>query len=576
VAASSTGTGGTAVNVAAALRGAITINSAQATQTGLMIKATPAAGSNATVTGYAVVANNQNNPSFNNPDANGGFTTTAAITNNQHLFVQVQAESGTLYYYRIVVTVSNNNANLATITIGQVAATLGTPQAAPWAGSDNTGTVIIPTREASPAATSVAFTSTSGATASWAKAADANAIPAAGDFKTGSVSGGLTKDQYLFVKAVSSDGTGTQYYKILISDVKSDVVDLASVAIGGTSIEDGFGAGGTGVNVGTNYRGGIAIPATDAVSGTRIKATTLAGSNATVTGYAVVANNQNNPTFVEPVNGEFTTTAAIANTNHLFVRVQAETGTVQYYRIIITIPALTGVTVGGTTTAALGTPQSAPWTGTANTGTIVIPPSATSPNSASIATAATPATATTGIPSAGVPVRTWAVAADANTIPPESAFNSASPIAGGLAIGNYIFVKLVSADGGVTLYYKILVSDVKNNVVALDSVVIGNTAAASIGAGGTAVNVAAASRGAITISNGQSGLVIKATPAAGSNATVTGYAVVANNQNTPTFVEPVNGEFTTTAVIANTNHLFVRVQAEIGTLYYYRIVITVG
>jgi hypothetical protein len=339
VAASSTGTGGTAVNVAAALRGAITINSAQATQTGLVIKATPAAGSNATVTGYAVAANNATNPSFNNADGGGAFTTTAAITNNQHLFVRVQAESGTLYYYRIVVTVSNNNANLATITIGQRTATLGTPQAAPWAGSDNTGTVIIPTREASPTATSVAFTSSSGgAAASWAKAADANAIPAAGDFKTGSVSGGLTKDQYLFIKAVSSDGTVIQYYKILISDVKSDVVDLASVAIGGTSIEDGFGAGGTAVNVGTNYRGAIGIPTAAAASGTRIKATPLAGSNATITGYAVVASNQNNPSFVaSDGNGEFTTTTAIANNQHLFVRVQAEIGTLYYYRIVITV-----------------------------------------------------------------------------------------------------------------------------------------------------------------------------------------------------------------------------------------------
>jgi hypothetical protein len=213
----------------------------------------------------------------------------------------------------------------------------------------------------------------------------------------------------------------------------------------------------------------------------------------------------------------------------------------------------------------------------------VIPPSAASPNDASIGTTATPATATTGIPSAGIAVRAWAVAANANAIPAESAFSSTTPIANGLAVGNYIFVKVASADGAVTQYYKILVSNVKNNVTTLNSVTIGGTSASSIGAGGTAVNVGtgAGLRGAITISSeqaAQTGLVIKATPATGSNAVITGYAVAASNTTNPTFVTPdSNGEFATTAAIANTNHLFVRVQAENGTtLYYYRIVITVG
>jgi hypothetical protein len=583
VAAGNIGTGGSAVNVAAALRGAIAISPALAAQTGLTIKATPAAGGGAAITGYAVVASTQNNPTFVAPDANDGFTTTAAITNGQHLFVRVAAENGTLYYYRIVITVLSSNADLSAITVGGVAASLGTPQAAPWAGPDNTGTVIIPTREASPTATSVAVTSGNSVVASWAKAASATTIPPANDFRTGSVAGGLAKDQYLFVKAVSSDGTVTQYYKILVSDVKSDVVTLASVSIGSASMTGGYaGAGGTAVNVGTNYRGGIAIPATAAVSGTRIVATPLAGSNATITGYAVVASNQNNPTFVAPdASGGFTTTAAIATTNHLFVRVEAEIGTVYYYRIIITIPTLTAVTVGGVNATGLGTAQSAPWAGTNNTGTIVIPPSAASPNGASIVTTATPASATTGIPSAGVPVRTWAVAANATIVPAENAFSGTTPIVGGLAVGNYIFVKLVSADGAVTQYYKILVSDVKNNVVTLDSVTIGGVSAGTIGTGGTSVNVGAGAglRGAITISGAQAGqtaLTVKATPTANSGATITGYAVVASNQNNPTFVTPdASGEFATTAVIVTTNHLFVRVAAENGSLYYYRIVITV-
>jgi hypothetical protein len=579
--ASTIGIGGTAVNVGAGGRGAIGISAAQAAA-GTVIKATPAEDSGATITGYAVVANNINNPTFVETGIGNGYTTGVAITNGQHLFVRVQAENGTAYYYRIVITILSGNANLTAITVGGTAASsLGTPQTAPWAGTDNTGTVIIPPLDASPNSTSVAVTSSNSVVASWAKAADANAIPADGDFKTGVIVGGLAKDQYLFVKAVSSDGTVTQYYKILISDVKSNVVTLASVSIGSVSMDGGYaGAGGTTANVGANYRGGIAIPAAAAVIGTRIKATPLAGSNATITGYAVVASTQNNPTFENPDgNGEFVTTAVIATTNHLFIRVQAQTGTVHYYRIIITIPALSALTVGGTNSTSVGTPRNAPWAGTEDTGTIVIPPSAAAPNAASIATTAVPASATTGIPSAGVPVRTWAVAANASAIPAENDFSSTTPIAAGLAVGNYVFVKVVSSDSTVTQYYKILVSDIKKNITTLAGVTIDTVDAASIGTGGTAVNVAAGGRGAITISAAQAaaGIVIKATPTEDSGATITGYAVVANNVNNPTFVETgIGNGYTTGAAITNNQHLFIRVQAENGTVYYYRIVITVS
>ena len=577
VAAGNIGTGGTAVNVAAALRGALAISPTLAAQTGLMIKATPTAGSNAAITGYAVVASNNNNPTFTEPDANGGFTTTAAITNGQHLFVRVQAENKSLYYYRIVITVLSANANLTAITVGgMTASSLGTPQSAPWAGTDNTGTVAaIPIREAAPNATSVAVTSSASAAVSWAKAAGASATPAESDFKTGSVAGGLAKDQYLFVKAVSSDGTVTQYYKILIGDVKSDVVNLESITIG-SAAADSFGSGGTVVNVGSTagMRGAITIPtAAGAVSGARIVAAPLAGSSSAITGYAVVASNNNNPTFTEPdANGGFTTTAAIATTNHLFIRVQAEIGTVWYYRIVITVFSdnanLTAITIGGVAASSLGTPQNAPWAGTDNTGTAIIPISAAVPNNTSVATTASQTNA----------VRTWAVAANAAAVPAGSAFSSTTPIEGGLAKDQYLFVKSVSQDGTVTQYYKILISDVKSNVTSLTSVTIGSVAAGSIGTGGTAVNVTAANRGAITLTSAQAaaGVVIKAAPLAGSSAAITGYAIAASNATNPTFTEPDgNGEFTTTADITNAQHLFIRVRAEIGTLYYYRIVITV-
>ena len=463
-AASNIGAGSSTLNVAAALRGAIAISPALAVQTGLTIKAAPAADSNAAVTGYAVVAGTNNAPTFTAPNANGEFTTTAAISNGQHLFVRVQAENGSLYYYRIVITVLSSNADLTAITVGSMAAGgLGTPQSDLWTGNDNTGTAIIPVREASPNATSVTVSSSAGAAATWAKAADANALPAAGDFKTGSIAGGLAAGNYLFVKAVSSDGTETQYYKILIQSVKSDVYTLESLAIGTVSITaSGIGAGGTTVNVGTNYRGAISLTTAQAAAvGIDIKARPIAGSNAAVTGYAVAASSTTNPTFVEPnEGGGFTTTAAITNTQHLFVRVQTEIGTLYYYRIVITVQSnvatLTAITIGGMA-AALGTPQSAPWNGTDNTGTVIIPPSAAAPNSTPVATTASQTNA----------VRTWAVAANADTIPAASAFSGTSPIAGGLAAGNCIFVKSVSQDNAATLYYKIQVASVKNNAATL-------------------------------------------------------------------------------------------------------------
>jgi hypothetical protein len=101
------GTGATTPSVGTYTRGAATISSmaAAAGSTVMVIFS----DSTANITGFTVLASNVNPTaaSYENTMATPAksFTLTAAITSGQHLSIRVQAEDGTVYYHRIVVTV---------------------------------------------------------------------------------------------------------------------------------------------------------------------------------------------------------------------------------------------------------------------------------------------------------------------------------------------------------------------------------------------------------------------------------------------------------------------------------------
>jgi hypothetical protein len=561
--------GGTAVNVGAAYRGTLSLTTAQAATGSKVIRAVPA-DSNATVTAYAIAASTNNAPTLVTSGIENGYTHTAAIADTNHLFIRVQAEDGvTIRFYRLIITVLSNNATLTGITVGGVgASSLGTAQAAPWAGTDNTGTVFVPQAQTAPNSTSVATAAAqTNAVRTWAVAATADTVPAESAFSgTTPIAGGVANGQYLFVKSVSPDGSATLYYKLAVA-VKNNVATLTSAAIGTVPVTS-LGTGDTVVNVGTGagLRGGISLTTAQAALTSRVIRAVPTDSNAAVTGYAIAMSSNNTPTFVTTdIEDGYTHGSAITDGQHLFIRVVAENGvTTLYYRIVITVlsdvATLTSVTAGGVAASDLGTPQTAPWSGTDNAGTVNIPPGAAAPNATSVATAATQTNA----------VRTWAVAANAAAVPADTAFNNTTPIEAGLSAGQYLFVKSVSPDGSATLYYKLAVA-VKNNVATLASASIDSAAVETLPTPNAAWASAVAQTK--TYATAPATVTLSAVPTAGSNATVH-YAA------SPTGAAPDSGDWSASLSLsspASGTYIAVRVTAENGTtVNYYRWRLSIG
>jgi hypothetical protein len=147
--------------------------------------------------------------------------------------------------------------------------------------------------------------------------------------------------------------------------------------------------------------------------------------------------------------------------------------------------------------------------------------------------------------------------------------------------GSVLYLK-VGAEGLTPQYQKFIIA-VKSNNRTITGITIGGTAVTSVGTGATGVSVGttAGLRGAATISSaaaasGNTVAVIFADP----GARVTGFTVRAatSNPTAANYNDTMSAPATTfdlTANITNGQHLSIRVEAENGTIWYHRIVVTV-
>jgi hypothetical protein len=154
-------------------------------------------------------------------------------------------------------------------------------------------------------------------------------------------------------------------------------------------------------------------------------------------------------------------------------------------------------------------------------------------------------------------------------------------IPGNYTDGTVLYLR-TSAEGFVTTYYKFNIA-VKSNDRSISAITIGGTPVTSVGTGATGVSVGtypATLRGAATISStaAASGSIVAVT-FNDLTANVTGFVVLASNVNPTaanyTAIEPPAKNFNLAANITTGQHLSIRVQAENGTVWYHRIVVTV-
>lgn len=144
--------------------------------------------------------------------------------------------------------------------------------------------------------------------------------------------------------------------------------------------------------------------------------------------------------------------------------------------------------------------------------------------------------------------------------------------------GGVLYLR-ASGDGVPAEYFRFNIV-LKTNNRAISGITIGGTAVTTVGTGATGVSVGTGTglRGAASISG-----TVAAGPVAvtfeSDKARVTGFAVLASNVNPTaasyTAVDPPATTFNLASAITTGQHLHIRVEAENGTVWYHRIVVTV-
>jgi hypothetical protein len=385
------------------------------------------------------------------------------IGRGELLNIRVRSESGNKQaLYRILFQELTQISTLTGVTIGGAVANLGSPAAnladvtagsvvfLPALGSD---AEVVPAKTADGAVVSYR----KGTTGEWATEAPV----------------GFADGDTLYIKVVSESGEFTTYYAIEIR-LRNNVATVSGITIGGEAVTT-VGAGGTAVNVAAANRGAVSLEGDEANNPSIVVTTT--DPNATVTGYAVVAANNNNPAFIAVESNTFSYTGSLPTGNHLFIRVVAEDGiTTQYYRIVLTVISnvaeLAGFTWGGIATpvATLGTPG-ATWNASGIVaGTVAV-------TDAQITAASVAIVATAGFNG----TRSWGIS-DGNT---EPTWGTTTPITTGIVANNYLYIKVVSQDESNTRVYKAKIA--VNNLSAV-ATLAGITVGGIATTGGTGAN----------------------------------------------------------------------------------------
>ena len=368
------------------------------------------------------------------------------------------------------------------------------------------------------------------------------------------------------VKVTAEDQKNVLFYAWKVSVGSVPAFGMTGLTIAGVTATPGFGQ--SIWNVGTTSvtlpdstvvarRGAVSLPvATALATDTAVAAT----GNVRITGYVVqpadtTAISPGNEAWVSVTPGlDFQIPEGLPYGGTLFLRTTAVNGSgTWYYRVVITITGLpdnaSPFTIGGVT-ATLGTGGDIPEVPGATTrrGSVTLSPSQ----------AASPAI--TGLP-AGSTITGYAVV----PMPagPSENWNWTTTAPASLPYNSLLMIRTTISER--TWYYRIVVT-----LTPIDTLSIGGISA-TLGTGGTAVNVGAAARGAVTLSAAQA-----VNPAIVVNnlfGDISGYFIGTSATTAVGATAWLDDLDSTT--ITNGAHLFIRLDTPRVTNYYYRIVVSV-
>jgi hypothetical protein len=291
------------------LAAAVAVNS-DTPLTNVKVTATPT--NDAAAVAYATTRADYDVPEFGTTDT---FTFNATSSAPYYLYVRVTAVSGDVNFYRFLVRIGNNDTAITGIVIGNQSPTPGTPNAT--ATSAAAVEVTFPAVQTN---LTVSATKNALSTVRYAITTAANTAPVFGDVTSFSFPVGQT---WLYVQVTAQSGN-IMYYRFAIA-VGSNDKTLTSVTVAGNTATLGTPA--ANVTIAAGNRGSVTVPALTA--GQAVVA--VANSSGAAVAWAVMSNTSN--TIPTTFGTAATVTFSATNTN-LVVRVTAENGTVQYYRIV--------------------------------------------------------------------------------------------------------------------------------------------------------------------------------------------------------------------------------------------------
>jgi hypothetical protein len=275
-------------------------------------------------------------------------TSSFQFANGDELKIRLVAEDGeTTRYYKIVVTVINTDFGLASVTIGSITGI--EPGTAGTTASGAASKAIYSTAALSNAAVSAVASDAAYASVAYAVVDTATATPPRFESSV-TYSSAVGASNYLIVRVIAENGE-YRFYKFHVA-VGSSANIITGVTITQSSTPYTpyrIGTPAAVANVPTADRGLVGV---NALSGTSTIA--VEGLSAGASAAWAVANST---TGAPTTYGTSTVTFSTTNTN-LVIRVTAENGAIQYYRLVAHARSGTatasGVTVGGIT-GSLGT-----------------------------------------------------------------------------------------------------------------------------------------------------------------------------------------------------------------------------
>jgi hypothetical protein len=529
-----------AANTAAT--GTTAINHTVASLTNLTVTAT--ASPNATIA-YAAASANNTAPAAAAYNTDGKF---ASFNNAEWVVIRVTSQSGTVVsYYKVRVASGKTSSAITALKVNGATIT-PLPVANDAAGGTNAVTYVLPNQAAGLASVAVDVT-TDGASVDFNVATDLTSGPTTWPNGDGRWTN-FAKGSVVVIRVISQDTVNTSYYKVRLTYGSSNAA-LTDIKINNTSITAESGVTIPAPNTAVTGTTAVLYHVPAAANLTNLTAAVTAPAGASVA-YAAAAAANTNVTAWTNTNGVF---AAFTATQYLVIRVISEdTTTINYYKVRVGVgssaAAITGISVNSVAVSSL------PATNAAVTGTTAVTHTDT--------LARNPVTIAVTGASTGATVN-YASAAAANTNTAAANFTATTSFPG-FTSGQYVVIRVVSADTLTTVYYKVQVihgnADSDLDLIRINNVAVDPTPAANSAVTGTNAGTLATTLASVTV---------KVSVAPGASVA---YASAATDSATVSTWTNLTGVFTN---FTDGQYLVIRVISQNGqSTTYYKVKLTAG